>query len=142
MSQNITIVGNLAADPELKFTANGKAVANFTVMTSRRVKDDQGNWSDEDVTGWPVSVWDQTAEHVCESLRKGDRVIVVGAAAIRTWETKDGGKGSRMEVKGYEVAASMKRWPVIPARAQAGAPSSKPITDPWGTPPTDDIPPF
>lgn len=139
MSQHLTIVGNLAADPELRFTASGKALATFTVMTSRSRKLDDGTWESVDVTGWPISVWDRLAEHVTESLKKGDAVIVTGTAAIRSWENNDGSKGSRMEVNAQDVAASMKRNPVVPARA---AKASAPAGDPWGSPASDDIPPF
>lgn len=146
MSQShVTVIGNLAADPELRFTSSGKAVANFTVVTSRSVKRDDGIWdNDVDRTYWPCSVWDRLAEHVCESLQKGDAVIVVGDASMRSWEKQDGSKGSRMEINAREVAASMKRWPVVPARGNGeSARSSAPISDPWSKPSReDDIPPF
>ena len=142
MSATLTVIGNLAADPELKFTAAGKPMARFTVMTSKSRKLDDGTWESVDVTGWPVTCWDRLAEHVTESLRKGDAVIVVGAASTRSWENKDGTKGSRMEVNAYEVAASMKRGPVVPTRGAkpSGAFSG---ADPW-TPAAggDEIPPF
>ena len=74
----LTIAGNLAADPELKFTPNGKAVASFTIISSKSVKKDDGTWENTDVTAWSVKCWNKLAENVCESLRKGMSVIAQG----------------------------------------------------------------
>jgi len=145
MSSQLTIVGNLAADPELRFTSGGKAVANFTIVTSRSVKGADGTWdNDVDRTYWPCTVWDKIAEHVCESLGKGDAVIAIGYASTRSWEGKDGSKGSRMEVNVTEVAASMRRTTVTVHRSErAPGHGSTSTADPWGPSKTDEeIPPF
>jgi single-strand DNA-binding protein len=127
MSQPITIVGNLASDPELRFTATGKAVCTITIMTSRSVKGDDGKWTSEDVTAWNTTCWDELAEHVADSLLKGDPVVVVGTAASKSWEDKASGeKRSRLEVTAREVALSLKRFRVTAQRIQRSA-----ADDPW-----------
>lgn len=142
MSALLTVVGNLTADPEIKFTAGGKAVASFTVATSERRRQDDGTWINGDSTYWPVSVWEGLAEHVCESLRKGDAVIVVGSASWRGWDKPDGTKGGRLEIKAREVAASLRWHPVVPARGNTGTRPSATQQDPWSADHSDDIPPF
>jgi single-strand DNA-binding protein len=99
MSTPVHLTGRLTADPELRFGANGNAVAKFTVVTSRRVKDQQsGEWSDADTTFWDCVAFKQTAENVCESLQRGFAVLVDGKAAQREWETKEGEKRRKIEV--------------------------------------------
>jgi single-strand DNA-binding protein len=99
MSTLVHLVGRLTGDPELRFAPSGVAVAKFTVVTSRRVKDQQsGEWSDADTSFWDCVAFKQTAESVCESLQRGMAVIVVGKMAQRTWETKEGEKRKAVEV--------------------------------------------
>lgn len=106
----LTIAGNLAADPELKFTPNGKAVASFTIMSSKSVKKEDGTWENTDVTAWSVKCWNKLAENVCESLRKGMGVIVQGTAAQVSWEDKNSGqKRSKIEVTAFNVGVDLKR---------------------------------
>ena len=144
----ITIIGNLTDAPELRFTAAGKAVANFTVAESKRVKDGD-TWKDGPTTYWRVSIWDSIAENMAESLSKGMRVIVVGEVAQRSYETNAGGKRSVFEVTASEVAPSLK-WAVckpIKTAAKSGGFTAKkePEPDPWGSAPAiggDDLPPF
>src|SRR5690606_5123010 len=96
MSAQITLVGRLTADPELRFTPTGTAVARFTVATSRRRKDGD-QWVDADTTFWVCTAWEQLAEHIAEHLTKGAAVIVVGQAHQTSWESEDGQKRSRIE---------------------------------------------
>jgi len=120
MSTLITVTGNLAADPELRYTGKGKAVSNFTVMTSRRVQ--QGDdWVDMDTTGWRVTAWDVMAEHVAESLRKGDPVIVQGWAAEKTWET-DGQTNRRIELTARNVGFDLRNRPMPSVEAADDVP--------------------
>lgn len=85
----ITVVGNLTADPELRFTSSGTAVANFTVASTPRSYDKQsGQWVDGSPMFLGCSVWRQYAEHVTESLLKGMRVIVTGRLKARSYETR------------------------------------------------------
>ena len=87
----ITLIGNLTADPELRFTPNGAAVANFTVASTPRTFDRQTNeWKDGDAMFLNCSVWRQYAENVAESLTKGMRVIVSGRLKSRSYETREG----------------------------------------------------
>ena len=87
----ITIVGNLVDDPELRFTPSGAAVANFRVASTPRVFDRQtGEWRDGESLFLNCSVWRQYAENVAESLQRGMRVIVQGRLKQRSYETKEG----------------------------------------------------
>lgn len=105
----ITIVGNLTADPELKFTGQGKAVANFTVAETPRYLDKaSGEWRDGESTFWRCSIWREAAENVTESLTKGTRVIVTGETRTRSYETKEGEKRSVMELEVSEIGPSLK----------------------------------
>ena len=106
---NITVVGNLTADPELRFTPNGLAVANFTVASTTRVMDKQSNeWRDGDTVFLRCSVWRQYAENVAESLSKGMRVIVTGRLKVRQYETREGVKGTSVECDVDEVGPALK----------------------------------
>ena len=87
----ITIVGNLTADPELRFTPSGAAVANFTVASTPRTFDRQTNeWKDGEALFMRCSVWRDAAENVAESLTRGSRVVVTGRLKQRSFETKEG----------------------------------------------------
>lgn len=110
MSQIVTIVGNLASDPELKFTSNAKAQARFAVATSERYKNDKGEWESRNLTYWNVIAWERMAENIVDTLKKGDKVIVYGKAYTQSWEDKNTGeKRSKMEVQAIEVAPGLSR---------------------------------
>ena len=110
----ITVIGNLTADPELRWTGNGAAVASFTVASTPRTYDrNSGEWKDGESLFMRCSVWREAAENVTESLRKGMRVIVQGRLVQRSFETKDGDKRTVMELLVDEVGPSLRR-----ARAQ------------------------
>lgn len=101
-----TIVGNLTADPELRFTPQGHAVVSFTVAaTPRRYVD--GEWRDGDPVFLRCNVWRQYAENVAESLIKGQQVVVVGRLVQRSWE-QDGQKRTVVEVEADEVAVCLR----------------------------------
>jgi single-strand DNA-binding protein len=105
----VTIVGNLTDDPELKYTPNGAAVANFSVAVSRRTKDEAtGQWVDADTSFLRVNVWRTLAENAAESLTRGTRVIVTGRVRQRSWETPDGDKRSVVEIEAEEIGPSLK----------------------------------
>lgn len=99
----VTFVGNVADTPELRFTPTGAAVASFQVAVSRRVKDDAGVWSDASTTFYRCSVWRQYAEHVAESLTRGDRVMVVGDLRPREFEATDVKTGALVKRLALEV---------------------------------------
>ena len=132
----ITIIGNLTDAPELRFTPQGKAVANFTVAVSKRMKN--GNdWKDGPSTYYRCSLWDTAAENMTESLTKGQRVIVVGEIAQRSYETNAGEKRSVFEVTASEVGPSLRWATAKPQKTSSGAKApKKPADDPWGSAPT------
>ena len=104
----ITIVGNLVDDPQLRYTPTGQAVANFRVAsTPRRYNRDSGQWEDTEALFLSCSVWRQAAENVAESLQRGMRVIVQGSLRQRSYETKEGEKRSVYEVQVDEVGPSL-----------------------------------
>jgi single-strand DNA-binding protein len=105
---HVTITGNLTDDPELRFTPNGNPVANFRLAVTARIKDGEG-WRDGETSFFRINVWRQLAEHVADSLSKGDRAIVIGRLRSRSWETPEGDKRSVVEVEADEVAPSL-RW--------------------------------
>ena len=102
-----TIVGNLVDDPELRFTSSGIAVANLRVAVTQRIQQD-GEWRDGDTSFLKVNVWRGQAEHLADSLSKGDRVMVTGRLRQRSWETPEGDKRSVTEIDADEVGASLK----------------------------------
>jgi single-strand DNA-binding protein len=94
-------------DPELRFTNNGIAVANLRVAVTQRIQQD-GEWRDGDTSFLKVNVWRGQAEHLADSLTKGDRVMVTGRLRQRSWETPEGDKRSVTEIEADEVGASLK----------------------------------
>jgi single-strand DNA-binding protein len=108
MSTQVTLRGNLTRDPEVRYSAAGKPVVTFTVITSRRFKNPQTDqWEDKDVTFWNCVAFGQLAENAAESLEKGTGVIVQGSAAQEEWE-KDGEKRRAMKVTVDDVAVSLR----------------------------------
>ncbi|MFN8229280.1 MAG: single-stranded DNA-binding protein [Mycobacterium sp.] len=162
----ITVVGNLTADPELRFTPSGAAVANFTVASTPRIYDRQsGEWKDGEALFLRCNIWREAAENVAESLTRGARVIVTGRLKQRSFETREGEKRTVVEVEVDEVGPSLRYATAKVNKASRGggggggggsrpAPSgggggSAPADDPWGSAPAsgsfaggDDEPPF
>ncbi|MQA16124.1 MAG: single-stranded DNA-binding protein [Pseudonocardiaceae bacterium] len=105
----LTIVGNLTADPELRFTGTGTAVADFTVASTPRVFDrEAGQWRDGDALFLRCTAWRQLAEHAAESLAKGTRVIVTGRLRQRTFETKAGERRTVTELDVEDLGPSLR----------------------------------
>jgi single-strand DNA-binding protein len=105
----ITVVGNLTADPELRFTPSGAAVANFTVASTPRIYDRQsGEWRDGEALFLRCNIWREAAENVAESLTRGARVIVTGRLKQRSFETREGEKRTVMEVEVDEIGPSLR----------------------------------
>ncbi len=168
----ITVVGNLTADPELRFTPSGAAVANFTVASTPRIFDRQSSeWKDGEALFLRCSIWREAAENVAESLTRGSRVIVTGRLKQRSFETREGEKRTVFEVEVDEIGPSLRYATAKVNKAsrsggggggfgsgsrQAPAPASAPAEasggsgeDPWGSAPAsgsfgggDDEPPF
>ena len=105
----ITLVGNLTADPELRFTPSGAAVANFTVASTPRNFDRQTNeWRDGEAMFINCAVWRQAAENVAESLQKGMRVVVQGRLKSRSYETREGERRTVFEIDVDEIGPALK----------------------------------
>ena len=112
----VMLVGNLTDDPELRFTPNGAAVANFRLAVTPRVREGD-SWKDGETSFFRINVWRQQAENVAETLQKGTRCIVVGRLRTRSWETPEGEKCSVTEVEasywfvpGLGAGAGCERW--------------------------------
>ena len=105
----ITVVGNLTADPELRYTQNGLPVANFTIASTPRSFDRQANeWKDGDALFLRASVWREFAEHVAGSLVKGSRVIATGRLKQRTYQDREGQNRTAMELEVDEIGPSLR----------------------------------
>jgi single-strand DNA-binding protein len=105
----ITVVGNLTSDPELRYTQNGLAVANFTIASTPRSFDRASNdWKDGDALFLRASVWREFAEHVAGTLTKGSRVIATGRLKQRSYETKEGEKRTSIELEVDEIGPSLR----------------------------------
>jgi single-strand DNA-binding protein len=124
---HVTITGNLTADPELKFTPNGAAVANFRIAVTSRIRDGE-TWKDGDTSFYRITAWRDLATNLTDSLSKGDRVLVVGQLRMRSWETPEGEQRSVVEVTAEEVGPSL-RWatakPERASRKPNGEPAAK-----------------
>ena len=106
---NITLVGNITRDPELRFTPSGQATASFGLAVNRVWNDRQTNERKEAVSFFDVVCWREMAENTSESLQKGARVIVTGRLEQRSWENQEGEKRSKIEVVADEIGPSL-RW--------------------------------
>ncbi len=112
---HVAITGNLTDNPEVTFTPAGAAVCNFRLAVTPRVK--QGDtWTDGETSFFRITAWRQLAEHVGDSLGKGDRVIVLGQLKTRSWETPEGERRSVVEVTAEEVGPSLKWATAKPER--------------------------
>jgi single-strand DNA-binding protein len=125
----VTLTGNLTDDPELRFTPNGVAVANFRLAVDQRVWDADG-WKDGESSYFRVSVWRGQAEHVSRSLHRGARCVVVGRLRSHSWETPEGQRRSAVEVDAEEVGMSLRFAPVAPPPADAEAAPAEPESEP------------
>ncbi|WP_283139500.1 single-stranded DNA-binding protein [Rhizohabitans arisaemae] len=134
----ITLVGNLVEDPELRFTPSGQAVAKFRIASTPRFMDRQTNeWKDGESLFLTCNVWRQAAENVAESLQRGMRVIVQGRLRQRTWESKEGEKRTSYEVEVDEVGPSLRNATAKVNRTArqggGGGFGAGPADDPWAT---------
>ena len=105
----ITLVGNIVADPELRYTPSGAAVANFRVASTPRKFNPQTNqWEDEEALFLACNIWRQPAENVANTLHKGDRVVVAGVLKQRSYDDREGNKRTVYEVEVDEVGPSLR----------------------------------
>ena len=159
----ITVIGNLVADPDLRFTASGVAVASFTVASTPRVYDRQaGEFRDGDTLFLRCNIWREAAENVTESLTRGSRVIVSGRLRQRSFETREGEKRTVHEVEVDEIGPSLRYATAkVTKTTRSGPPGFSPsgpglphdnppvVDDPWASAPpsgsfggANDEPPF
>ena len=142
----MTLVGNLTADPELRFTSSGAAVANFTVANNPRFFDRQsGEWKDGDPLFLRCNAWRQLAENVAESLTKGSRVIVQGRLKQRSFETREGEKRTVIELDVAEVGPALRYATTTVRKATRNTNDERPTEDMWDAAPAGaggDEPPF
>ena len=131
----LTIVGNLTDAPELRFTAQGKAVANFTVAHTERIFDRQTQeWKDGAALFLRCSLWGEPAENAAESLVRGTRVIVTGKLKQRTFETKEGEKRTVVELDADDIGPSLRMATAkVERTGRKAAKPSAAADDPWGT---------
>jgi len=108
MSSNVTLIGTLVDDPELRFTPSGVAMAKIRMAVNRRWRGQDGEWQ-ENTSFFSGTIWREQAEQAAESLQKGMRVIVTGRLEQRSWETEAGEKRSVVEVQVDEIGPSL-RW--------------------------------
>ena len=131
----ITVVGNLTADPELRYTQNGVAVANFTIASTPRNFDRQsGEWKDGDALFMRASVWREFAEHVASSLAKGSRVVATGRLRQRSYETKEGEKRTSIELEIDDIGPSLRYATAQVQRQSSGARTGGAVEDSWSAP--------
>ncbi|GAA4914590.1 single-stranded DNA-binding protein [Nesterenkonia rhizosphaerae] len=115
----ITVVGNLTADPELRFTPSGAAVSNFVIASTPRFFDRQTNeWKDGETLFVRCSLWKEAAENAAESLAKGTRVIAQGRLKARSFETKEGEKRTSWELDVDEIGPSLRNATAQVSRVQ------------------------
>jgi single-strand DNA-binding protein len=141
---NVTIVGNLVRDPELRFTKNGQAVASFTVVSSSRYMDRTTNeWKDSEPVYMNCNVWREHAENVTNSLTKGTRVLVTGKLKQRSYTTKEGQERQVVELEVEDVGPALRYATAKVSKVSreggntnAAPTNSAPATneDPWATP--------
>lgn len=117
----ITVIGNLTSDPELRFTPNRAAVANFTVASTPRIFDRQRNeFIDGETLFLRCNAWRELGENSAESLHRGTRVIVQGRLKSRSFETKEGEKRTVMELDVDEIGPSLRRATAVVTKTQGG----------------------
>jgi single-strand DNA-binding protein len=135
-----TITGNLTADPELRFTPNGRPVAAFTIANTPRFPDRQtGVWQDGETWFVRCSAWGDTAENIAASLSRGNAVVATGRLRCRTWEDKDSGqKRAAVEMTVDDIGPSLRRAVAkVTKAAREHAPANGDKTAPadqWSTP--------
>lgn len=132
----VTVVGNLTADPELRYTQNGLPVCNFTIASTPRSFDRQSNeWKDGDALFLRASVWREFAEHVAGSMTKGMRVIATGRLRQRSYDDRDGVKRTAIELEVDEIGPSLRYATAQVIRASRdGGGGRAPQNDAWHTP--------
>jgi single-strand DNA-binding protein len=129
----VTVVGNLVAEPRLAFTKDGQAVASFRLAsTPRRFDRTSGEWKDGDTLFTSVTCWRALAENVSASLKKGASVIVLGRLSVRPYETRDGDKRVSVDIDAVAIGPDLGRAIALVKRAERGVPAPGVASDPTG----------
>ena len=132
-----TVIGNLTADPDLRFTPTGVAVLDFTVASTPRVYDrESGKWRDDDTLFLRCNLWRQAAENAVKSLTKGTRVIVQGRLKQRSFETKDGDKRTVVELDVDAIGPELRYASAKVSKVSRGGGATA-DDGPWQSPPAD-----
>jgi single-strand DNA-binding protein len=135
----ITVVGNLTADPELRYTQNGLPVANFTIASTPRNFDRQANeWKDGDALFLRASVWREFAEHVAGSLTKGMRVIAQGRLRQRSYQDREGNQRTAIELEVDEIGPSLRYATAQVTRAARTDGAAASAQQAWSTPASEE----
>lgn len=124
---DVTLVGRLGGDPEVRFTAQGKAVANFSLAVTER-RYNNGQWEDGDTSWYRVAAWDRLGENAAESLSKGDLAIVVGKVKVREYE-HDGQKRTSVDVTADHLGPSIRFATARPQADNFKKGPSAPVAD-------------
>ncbi|WP_369233268.1 single-stranded DNA-binding protein [Streptomyces sp. R21] len=130
----ITVVGNLAADPELRFTPSGAALVKFSVASTPRSYDKtSGQWQDGTAMFLRCTAWRDLAQHVAESLTKGMRVVVTGRLRQHNWQTEQGENRSMLALEVDDIGPSLRFATAKVDRVQRNGATSGPAADAWHT---------
>jgi single-strand DNA-binding protein len=124
MQTQIQLIANLTHDPELRYSTSGKAYARIRLASTPRVKDASGNWVDGATTFYEGRAWNDLAEHATESLRRGDRVIVLGALRTERWTDSTGEDREALRVDVDEIGPSLRFANAKVTKAQRATPSA------------------
>lgn len=121
----LTLVGNVTRAPDLRYMPSGAAVAEFTIAsTPRRFDKARREWVDGETLFLPCSAWRDMAEHISESLARGDRAIVTGRLKSRTYETREGEKRTVVELDVEDIGLSLRYTAARVTKAQRGEPTA------------------
>ena len=122
----VMIIGNLGADPEMRYTPSGRPVTQFNVAVNQSTKNQQTNEWVEATDWFRVSVWGDRAERAAENLRKGNKVFVEGRFKTREFEGRDGQKRTSLELTADSLVNLETRTREDGAGEFAGATTSAP----------------
>ncbi len=126
----ISLTGNLAFDPDVRFTSNGVAVADLRIASTRRYKLGEA-WVDGETLWFDVACWKQLAENVGSSLKKGDKVTVAGRLVQKTWTREDGTSSVKLVIDASTVGVDLSRFPVRVEKPVRVGGAADALSDRW-----------
>jgi single-strand DNA-binding protein len=138
----VAMEATLTADPEVRFTTGGKCVASLSVVCNERERGQNGQWQDGEAHFFDVTVWPKASENIAESVKQGDRVVIVGYLQQDKWETQQGEKRSKVKVVADHIGPAM-TFGTAPTARERGEYQGGGGSDPWAPPAgTPEEPPF